>query len=68
MTRSVLEENKVWSVAELLGELVAYRAAKTWHLGLLAGILNYMLILVYAIIYFNSRFRRILVFSMLAKY
>lgn len=35
---SVLEEDEVYSVAKLLGDLVAYRAAGTGHLELLAGL------------------------------
>lgn len=36
--RSVLEEDEVFSVARLLGDLVAYRAAGTGHLELMAGL------------------------------
>ncbi|KAF6174124.1 hypothetical protein GIB67_029167 [Kingdonia uniflora] len=36
---SVLEEDEVYSVARLLGDLVAYRASGTGHLELLTGIL-----------------------------
>ncbi|WOL16102.1 hypothetical protein Cni_G24884 [Canna indica] len=36
--RSVLEEDEVYSVARLLGDLVAYRASGTRHLELLAGL------------------------------
>jgi len=32
-----LEEDEVYSVAKLLGDLVAYRASGTGHLELLAG-------------------------------
>lgn len=35
---SVLEEDEVYSVARLLGDLVAYRASGTGHLELLAGL------------------------------
>lgn len=35
--RTVLEEDEVYSVAQLLGDLVAYRASGTGHLELLAG-------------------------------
>ncbi|KAL8104299.1 hypothetical protein AgCh_028501 [Apium graveolens] len=35
---SVLEEDEVYSVAQLLGDLVAYRASGTGHLELLAGL------------------------------
>ncbi|XP_040374323.1 diacylglycerol lipase-beta isoform X4 [Rosa chinensis] len=35
---SVLEEDEVFSVARLLGDLVAYRAAGTGHLKLMAGL------------------------------
>ncbi|KAM3387818.1 hypothetical protein ACQJBY_010572 [Aegilops geniculata] len=35
---AVLEEDEVYSVARLLGELVAYRASGTGHLELLAGL------------------------------
>ncbi|CAN6728417.1 unnamed protein product [Malus baccata var. baccata] len=35
---SVLEEDEVFSVARLLGDLVAYRAAGTGHLELMAGL------------------------------
>ncbi|RVW63221.1 Retrovirus-related Pol polyprotein from transposon RE1 [Vitis vinifera] len=35
--RSALEEDEVYSVARLLGDLVAYRASGTGHLELLAG-------------------------------
>ncbi|XP_044966968.1 diacylglycerol lipase-beta-like isoform X4 [Hordeum vulgare subsp. vulgare] len=35
---TVLEEDEVYSVARLLGELVAYRASGTGHLELLAGL------------------------------
>lgn len=35
--RSVLEEDEVFSVARLLGDLVAYRAAGKGHLELMAG-------------------------------
>lgn len=35
---SALEEDEVYSVAKLLGDLVAYRAAGTGHLELLAGL------------------------------
>ncbi|EHA8589271.1 hypothetical protein COCNU_scaffold008808G000040 [Cocos nucifera] len=38
--RSVLEEDEVYSVARLLGDLVAYRASGTGHLELLAGLLQ----------------------------
>lgn len=37
LCRSVLEEDEVFSVAQLLGDLVAYRAAGTGHLELMAG-------------------------------
>lgn len=37
LSRSVLEEDEVFSVARLLGDLVAYRAAGTGHLELMAG-------------------------------
>ncbi|URE04549.1 hypothetical protein MUK42_18956 [Musa troglodytarum] len=36
--RSVLEEDEVYSVARLLGDLVAYRASGTGHFELLAGL------------------------------
>lgn len=36
-SRSVAEEDEVYSVARLLGDLVAYRATGTGHLELLAG-------------------------------
>lgn len=35
--RTVLEEDEVCSVAQLLGDLVTYRASGTGHLELLAG-------------------------------
>ncbi|XP_031494512.1 uncharacterized protein LOC116260359 isoform X3 [Nymphaea colorata] len=38
IVRSVLEEDEVYSVARLLGDLFAYRAAGTGHLELLAGL------------------------------
>jgi hypothetical protein len=37
MFRSVLEDDEVHSVAGLLGDLVAYRAAGAGHLEFLAG-------------------------------
>lgn len=37
LSRSVLEEDEVYSVARLLGDLVAYRASGTGHLELLIG-------------------------------
>ncbi|KAF7837101.1 sn1-specific diacylglycerol lipase beta isoform X1 [Senna tora] len=36
--RSAMEEDEVYSVAQLLGDLVAYRASGTGHLELLAGL------------------------------
>lgn len=33
-----MEEDEVYSVAQLLGDLVAYRASGTGHLELLAGV------------------------------
>lgn len=38
LLRSVLEEDEIYSVARLLGDLVAYRASGTGHLELLAGL------------------------------
>lgn len=40
--RSVLEEDEVFSVAQLLGDLVTYRSTGTGHLEFLAGsVLNF---------------------------
>lgn len=36
-----MEEDKVDSVAQLLGDLVAYRASGTGHLELLAGLFRF---------------------------
>ncbi|GJN02511.1 hypothetical protein PR202_ga19870 [Eleusine coracana subsp. coracana] len=38
LNRTVLEEDEVYSVARLLGDLVAYRASGTGHLEFLAGL------------------------------
>lgn len=38
----MLEEDEVYSVAQLLGDLVAYRASGTGHLELLAGLHNFL--------------------------
>lgn len=36
--RTVMEEDEVFSVAQLLGDLVAYRSSGTGHLEFLAGL------------------------------
>lgn len=41
-SRSALEEDEVYSVARLLGDLVAYRASGTGHLELLAGPVSFV--------------------------
>lgn len=37
---TVLEDDEVYSVAKLLGDLVAYRASGTGHLELLTGLFS----------------------------
>lgn len=42
LSRTVIEDDEVYSVAKLLGDLVAYRASGTGHLELLAGLFHFM--------------------------
>lgn len=42
LSRTVIEDDEVYSVAKLLGDLVAYRASGTGHLELLTGLFHFM--------------------------